>query len=151
MTKPLPRIRQRQAVTAAIVAAEPVEQAAPPAPRVRSRIRDIAAAPIATKTAAPATTSIAVERTYSDGRAPEVERNVQQFPVDIPTVHGTVNVGGKISLQASPECWTSVTVGLWMPCAPNEDAMEQTYKAASEWVERRLMRELAIAKGEYQE
>lgn len=149
MTKPLPRIRTRtrEATVAPVVPVEADQQeVVPVAPR--TRVRAQAVAPVATRQAAPATTSVITTRTFSDGRAPEVESNVQQFPVDIPAVHGTVNVGGKITIQPEPDVWISMNVGIWMPCKPTEAALQETYLAASEWCERRLMREMAIAKGE---
>ena len=161
LTAPLPRVRTRRPINTAVLPVEAdeadknasnvAEEKAPVAveARTRSRVRDMAAAPVATRTAAPATTSVVNERTFSDGRAPEVERNTQQFPVDIPTVHGTVNVGGKITIEPSPGTWVSMSIGLWFPCAPTEEEMQKTYLACSEWCERRLMREMAIAKGEY--
>ena len=144
MTSPLPRIRKRDPVVPVVPTEAPTETTAPLPTRIRSR----AAAPTPTRQAVSGTTSVRVERTFSDGSAPQVESNIQRFPVDIPEVHATVSVSGKISKEVGPGLWVSMAVGIWFPCKPTEEVMEETYLASSEWVERRLAREYAIANGD---
>ena len=135
--------RETRTRTRSEATASPPENVQPQA-RVRERSREVV------RTEVPATVSTGVTH-KQNGHEVHRETNISRFPVEVPAAHATVHVGGKVTWQ--PKAYESITVevGMWFPCAPTEEAADATYRASSEWVERKINREIALARGELPE
>lgn len=132
------RVRSRPAASPATTA-----PAAPVDP-VRSRQRQRAPVAIETPTR---TESVEVEHKVS-GETLEHVSDTTHTPVPFDGPHATVHVGGKATIQIVKFESISVSVGIWLPCPNTDQGKADGYAEASNWVEEKIRRELALARGE---